>query len=129
MQSYRAATSSSFAWGTSAIYGGYNGYDYGYCTWWTAKRRADVGMPVPSNLGNASSWGYIARAAGLPTGNTPKQYAAVVTSTRGEGHVAFVESVNPDGSINISQMNTAGWAVRSTATISADQAAQYTYIY
>ncbi|MBC7581336.1 LysM peptidoglycan-binding domain-containing protein [Aeromicrobium sp.] len=123
-----ANTGSGFAWGGSAIYG-YNGYDYGYCTWYVAQRRAAIGNPVPANLGNASSWGYIARGAGMPTGSVPKQSAAVVTSTRGEGHVAFVEAVNEDGSVFLSEMNTAGWAVKSTKTISAAQAAGYTYIY
>lgn len=117
-----------FAWGGAAIYG-YNGYDYGYCTWWVAQRRAAVGKPLPANLGNASSWGYIARAAGLPTGNTPQLYAAAVTSTRGEGHVVFVEAVNPDGSIVISEMNHLGWAVKDTQTIDAGTASGYTYIY
>lgn len=122
------ATSSGFAWGSSPIYG-YNGYDYGYCTWWVATRRAQVGKPLPSNLGNASSWGYLARLAGLSTGHTPALYAAAVTSMRGEGHVVFVESVNADGSIVISEMNHVGWAVRDTQTIPADTAAGYTYIY
>ncbi|HWT56094.1 MAG TPA: LysM peptidoglycan-binding domain-containing protein [Candidatus Microsaccharimonas sp.] len=122
------SSGSGFAWGGSAIYG-YNGYDYGYCTWWVAQRRAAVGKPVPANLGNASSWGYIARAAGLPTGNTPQLYAAAVTSTRGEGHVVFVEAVNDDGSIVISEMNHLGWAVKDTMTIDAATAAGYIYIY
>jgi surface antigen len=120
--------SSGFAWGTSAVYG-YNGYDFGYCTWWVATRRADVGMPLPANLGNASSWPYIARSAGLATGNTPRLYAAAVTSTRGEGHVAFVEAVNADGSIVISEMNHLGWDVKDTETIDAGTAAGYIYIY
>jgi surface antigen len=120
--------SSGFAWGGSAIYG-YNGYDYGYCTWWVAQRRAAVGLPLPANLGNASSWGYIARGAGLATGNTPKLYAAAVTSTRGEGHVVFVEAVNDDGSIVISEMNHLGWAVKDTMTIDAATAASYIYVY
>lgn len=123
------ATSYS-AWGgsTTPVYGS-NGYDFGYCTWWVASRRAQVGAPVPSNLGNASSWAYIARGQGLATGNTPKQYAAAVTSTRGEGHVVFVESVNDDGSIVISEMNHLGWDVKDTQTVSADQAANYSYVY
>jgi surface antigen len=128
----RAATSSysggGFAWGGSAVYG-YNGYDYGYCTWWVANRRAAVGMPVPANLGNASTWPYYARSAGMRVDNTPSQYAAAVTSTRGEGHVVFVESVNADGSINISEMNHLGWNVTDYATIPASTAASYIYIH
>ena len=117
-----------FAWGASPIYG-YNGYDYGYCTWWVANRRVQVGKPLPSNLGNASSWPFLARLAGLAEGHTPALYAAAVTSTRGEGHVVFVESVNADGSIVISEMNHLGWAVKDTQTIPASTAAGYIYIY
>ena len=119
---------SGFAWGSSAVYG-YNGYDYGYCTWWVASRREQVGKPLPSNLGNASSWPYIGRLAGLAEGNTPRQYAAAVTSTAGEGHVVFVEAVNADGSIVISEMNHLGWAVKDTAVIPASVASHYIYIY
>jgi surface antigen len=114
---------SSFA--GSAAYG-YNGYDYGYCTWWVAYLRQKNGNPVPSNLGNASTWGIRARAFGLPTGSTPRVGAAVVTSTRGAGHVAYVIGVNGDGTIVISEMNHVGWNRTDTRTI-AD--AGFTYIY
>ncbi len=111
-----------------ATYGG-DGYDYGYCTYWVALRRIQVGKPLPNDLGNASSWGYLAHAFGLSTGTTPQQYAAVVISRVGEGHVAFVESVNADGSINISEMNAVGWDRVDDRTITADQVNSYIYIY
>lgn len=115
-------------YGSSATYGA-NGYDYGFCTYWVALRRQQVGKPLPSNLGNASTWPYLARAYGLSVGSTPAVYAAVVTSTVGEGHVAFVESVNADGSITVSEMNHAGWAVVDRRTFSAAEAANFSYIY
>ncbi len=116
------------------IYGGiasygFNGYDFGYCTYWVALRRAQVGEPLPDNLGNASSWAYLARAFGIPVGNTPQQYAAVVLSTAGEGHVGFVESVNADGSANISEMNVIGWDKIDYKTIPATAVGDYNYIY
>jgi surface antigen len=111
-----------------ATYGG-DGYDFGYCTYWAALRRIQVGKPLPNDLGNASSWGYLAHEFGLSTGNTPQQYAAVVVSESGEGHVAFVESVNPDGSINISEMNYIGWDRVDNRTFSASQADSFVYIY
>lgn len=125
-----AAYTGGFAWGGySPVYGG-NGYDYGYCTWWAAVRRAQTGHPVPSNLGNASTWKVLAQRAGIPTGNTPQAGAVIWTPPRDYyGHVGFVESVNPDGSANISEMNTAGWGVVSRKTLSAAQAAAYSYIY
>jgi surface antigen/LysM repeat protein len=127
-----AVYGSGFAWGGSgAIYqGGANGYDYGYCTWWAAKRRADIGRPVPSNLGNASTWKTLAQRAGFAVGSVPQGGAVIWTPPRDwYGHVGFVESVNADGSVNISEMNVAGWGVVSRKTISAAEAAGYSYIY
>lgn len=96
---------SGFAWGASAIYG-YNGYDYGWCTWYVANRRAAIGRPVPSNLGNAYSWYRVAASVGLPTGFTP-QVGAVAVNEAGN-HVMVVEQVNADGSFWVSEMNSHG---------------------
>jgi surface antigen len=115
-------------WGLSAIYSN-NGYDFGYCTWWVAQRRAEVGEPLPTNLGNAATWAYLAQQFGLSTGSTPQKYAAAVMSTVGEGHVGFVEAVYPNGSIKISEMNVVGWDVEDTQTIPASVADTYSYIY
>jgi len=97
--------STSFSFGSSAIYG-YNGYTYGYCTWYASNRRAQIGRPVPSNLGNAYSWYSIARRAGLPTGTEPQVGAVAVDE--GGNHVSVVEQVNGDGSFWISEMNAGG---------------------
>lgn len=113
----------------TANFGG-GGYDYGYCTWWASARRAQIGKPIPSNLGNASSWKYLAQQAGFGVGNAPKAGAVIWTPPRDYyGHVGFVESVNSDGSVNISEMNTAGWNVVSRKTLSPSEAASYYYIY
>lgn len=129
----RVATASSygagFAWGGGAVYGS-NGYDYGYCTWYAANKRAAAGRPIPSNLGNASTWKVLAQRAGFAVGSVPQAGAVIWTPPRDYyGHVGYVESVNPDGSVNISEMNTAGWGVTSYKTISAEAAAGYSYIY
>lgn len=126
----QASNSAGFAWGGfSAVYGS-NGYDYGYCTWWAAARRAQTGRPIPSNLGNASTWKVLAQRAGLGVGNKPAAGAVIWTPPRDYyGHVGYVERVNPDGSVLVSEMNTVGWGVASKKTLSASQAAQYGYIY
>jgi len=96
-----------FAWGGyNPIYGS-NGYDFGWCTWYVAIRRAEIGRPVPSNLGNAYSWYRLAQRAGLPTGLAPA-VGAVAVSEAGN-HVAVVEAVNPDGSFIVSEMNSRGF--------------------
>lgn len=122
--------------------GGYNGYHKGYCTWYVANRRAEVGKPIPAGFGDAYTWDDRAPAAGFETGRTPRQYAAVVTKQVKPGHVAFVERVNEDGSIWISEMNSSGyesmdtgsrkvggWGKRDYKLVSADQARSYAYIY
>lgn len=106
-----------FAFGNSAIYG-YNGYVYGYCTWYVANRR-----PVPANWGNAYSWDEGARAAGLTVSKTPKVGSILQDegSLYGLYHVAYVEAVYPDGSILVSEMNGGGgWGVVSSQVWSAD---------
>lgn len=125
-----AALSGGFAWGGySAVYGS-NGYDYGYCTWWAANRRAQIGRPIPSNLGNASTWKVLAQRAGFGVGNSPAAGAVIWTPPRDYyGHVGFVESVNGDGSVTISEMNVYGWGRTDTKTLSAAEAAAYSYIY
>lgn len=125
------ASSSDFAWGGGApIYGGANGYDYGYCTWWAATRRSQIGRPVPSNLGNASTWKILAQRAGLGVGNSPQPGAVIWTPPHDYyGHVGFVESVNSDGSVVVSEMNVVGWGRVDTKTLSPAEAANYGYIY
>ena len=71
-----------------------------------ALRRAQLGNPVPSNLGNASTWYILAQRAGLPTGIVP-QVGAVAVNQAGD-HVSVVEQVNPDGSFWVSEMNAGG---------------------
>ncbi len=125
----------------SAIYGS-NGYDYGWCTWWAAKRRADTGRPLPSNLGNASWWRGNAAGAGLRVDHSPEAGAVAYYSfVPGLGHVGFVEQVNPDGSIWISDMNyfgvnqiggstsAGGWGRTSYHLVAPDQFGQYLFIH
>ena len=62
-------------------------------------------MPYWGGVGNANQWPGNARAAGIPTGYTPKKGSVGVIMAGQYGHVVWVESVNPDGTINISQYN------------------------
>lgn len=69
-------------------------------------RRAQVGSPVPSNLGDAYTWRYNASAMGMSGGVAPR-VGAVMAYTAGD-HVGVVEKVNADGSFWISEMNASG---------------------
>jgi len=69
-----------------------------WCTDYVHSRRPDVAI-----YGNAGyNWIGSAQAAGKATGSTPQAGAVAVMN----GHVAYVESVNPDGSYVVSEM---GW--------------------
>lgn len=126
-----SSTGYSFSYGNFQAAYGSNGYDFGYCTYWVALRRAQVGMPIPSNLGNAVTWKPLAERAGYQTGSVPRKYAIIWDPSIGGvyGHVGFVEKVNSDGSVYISDMNIKGWNIVSQRTLSPSQAANYQYIY
>lgn len=103
---YSYGASGSVAWGITAIYG-YNGYDYGYCTWYVASR-----ISVPSNWGNADTWdNYAAVTPGWIVSSVPTVGSIAQTDRGAEGHVAIVEAVSADGTqIKYSDMNgLAGW--------------------
>ncbi len=121
----------NYTFGASTIYGA-NGYDFGQCTWYVAGKRNSVGNPIPKNLGNADTWYYIAQLDGLRTGLTPEVGAVMwfpSSYISPLGHVAYVEAVNADGSVTISEMNWRGWDVVDTRTIPANQLGQNRYIY
>ncbi len=122
-----------FAFGSQPLYGG-NGYSYGYCTWWVAERRAQIGKPIPRNLGNAVSWVVTAKSFGMEVSSKPRAGAVLWHKNSryiagGLGHVGFVESINPDGSITISDMNYPVWNVVSNRRISPNEFDQYLFIY
>lgn len=103
------ALTRGLAWGgSSPIFGANNGYDFGYCTWYAADRRKELGVPVPTNLGDGYTWVPRAASLGLPTGTEPRVKAVAMKHSGAPGHVAVVEVVNPDGSFWISEMNSYG---------------------
>lgn len=102
--------------------GGGNTYSLGYCTWHVKNRKPSIG----GFWGDASDWLGAARADGFATGSVASPGAVAWEP----GHVSYVESVNADGSANVSEMNYygngGGWNIVSYRTIPAGRA---TYIY
>lgn len=106
------ATGVAFPWGSGPMYG-YNGYDYGYCTWYVATQ-----INVPGNWGNAATWAYYARASGWDVSSKPA-VGSIAQKGGGYGHVAIVTAVHKDGSVTVKDMNGfAGWGRVGRGTVS-----------
>ncbi len=83
------------------------------CVSYTAWKVHESGrfMPYWGGRGNANQWDDNARAAGIPVDGSPRPGDVAVSNSGYYGHVMYVESVNPNGTINISQYN---WSLNGT---------------
>lgn len=86
-------------------------------------------MPYWGGSGNANQWPGNARAAGIPTGSTPRVHSVAIWNVGAFGHAMWVEAVNGDGSIYVSQYNYDYQGHYSEMYVSASMAANLTYIY
>lgn len=129
-QSSRYNTGITISSVSPTVFGG-NGYAFGYCTFYAFNRRAELGKPIGSNWGNAVTWASYARAAGFRVDKQPAAGAVFQNGGGwgGLGHVGVVERVEADGSVYVSEMNYAGWNVKSYRTIPASQVSSYNYIH
>lgn len=66
-------------------------------------------MPNWGGYGNANQWDDNARRMGIPVSGVPKAGSVGVVNDGAYGHVAWIESVNGDGTLTISQFN-ANWS-------------------
>lgn len=126
----RSSNSSNLSFASSFAFSGGNTYSRGYCTWHAANRRAQIGRPIPNRMGNAIRWASNARAAGYAVDGNPR--AGDVLWHRnigGAGHVAFVESVNGDGSLLVSDMNYPSWGRVTYRTVSPGEFGSYLFIH
>lgn len=80
------------------------------CVSYTAWKVAASGrrMPYWGGRGNANEWPSSAAASGIPTGTVPRVGSVAVMYTGYYGHVMYVERINSNGSIHVSQFN---WGV------------------
>lgn len=86
-------------------------------------------MPYWGGNGNANQWPGDARAAGIPTGSTPKVHSVAIWNVGYYGHAMWVEAVNSDGSIWVSQYNYSFDGNYSEMLVEPSMASQLTYIY
>ncbi|MDB5181654.1 MAG: hypothetical protein JWP13_417 [Candidatus Saccharibacteria bacterium] len=89
------------------------------CVSYTAWAVAASGrnMPYWGGKGNANQWDDNARAAGIPVDSSPRVGDVAVRNSGSFGHVMYVDSVNGDGTINVSQYNANWNGAYSTATV------------
>jgi LysM repeat protein len=92
-----------------------NGFPVGWCTYYVATKRNVTWR------GDAGFWYQNASAAGYAVGPTPKPGSIMVTWESYLGHVAYVESVNSDGSWVVTEMNWLAWDVIDQRTIKPGQ--------
>lgn len=111
------------------VYGG-NTYSYGYCTWHASNRRAAIGRPIPNRMGNAIAWARAAASIGYAVDGNPRAGDVLWhKNIGGAGHVAFVESVNDDGSLLVSDMNYPRWGKVTYRTVPTSDFGKYLFIH
>lgn len=109
-------------------------YPHGQCTWYVYNRMPQFDKTISGDLGDARNWNNRAERKGYHVSSKPKAHTAVVFEAGQQGadsiygHVAFVEKVNNDGSIVISESNVQGLGVISYRTIDAEDASELSYI-
>ncbi len=86
------------------VVGGYVCQCTSYAGW---KAQEYYGVYI-SSWGNAYSWGDSARRAGYVVNNTPSPHSIAYSTAGIYGHVMWVESVNPNGTINLTEYNNMG---------------------
>lgn len=106
-----------------------NLYEYGYCTFWSAKLRAEAGRPIPNTWGHANTWDDGAIRDGYLVDHAPTVGSIFQSDAGALGHVAYVKQVHPDGSWTISEMNFKGWNTTSERTLPASAAQNYKFIH
>ena len=129
-----ASSDSEFPHYNGVNYDTGNCYAWGNCTQYVYNRITQLGKHIDLTMGNGNEWGKTGRARGYEVTNIPKVGTAVsfpagvLGADPFYGHVAFLEKINADGSLLISEMNVKGLNVVSTRVIPAEATPLLTYI-
>ncbi len=106
-----------------------NGGYAGQCTWYVYNRFSQLGSPIKhSPMGNGGQWAGYAEYYGYEVTRIARSGTAmcfpngVFGASRNYGHIAFVEKVNEDGSVIVSEMNIIGEFIISVRTIPKEYA-------
>lgn len=100
------------------VVGGYVCQCTSYAGW---KAQEYYGIYI-SSWGDAKSWGYSAQRQGYVVNNTPAPHTIAYSTAGIYGHVMWVESVNANGTINLTEYNN---SASSKSGLPGDFGARY----
>jgi len=112
-----------------------NRYAPNNCTWYAYERRLQLGRPIGSFWGNASTWAMYASAAGYRVDGSPEAGAVMQNGGgyAGYGHVAVVEQVVQGQYVRVSEMNAyrggGGYGIVSNFDVPWSEAVSGMYLY
>ncbi|UXS36763.1 LysM peptidoglycan-binding domain-containing protein [Staphylococcus delphini] len=107
-----------------------NLYYWGQCTWYVFNKRKEMGMPISTYWWNANAWDDNAARDGYLINHQPAVGAILQSDLGYYGHVSYVERINPDGSILVSEMNfTAAPGILTYRTVAASRVSSFKYIH
>jgi len=136
--------------GKEVISGGGSGYPYSsiddpdawgfltrectsYAAWYLNVVRGVKFINTRPGEGSAYNWANLARDQGLSVSSSARVGAAIAWSagplTSGWGHVAIVEAVNSDGTINLSEYNWNKYSYSYRKNVNPGDYGSYSYIY
>lgn len=106
-----------------------NTYDQGECTYYVFEKVKQDGMMIERSWRDAEHWAARAKEDGYVVNDIPEA-GALMQTDRGEiGHVAYIESVNENGSFNITEMNYLEAYEVTERTIDRENTGDYQYIH
>lgn len=137
----------NYPWGGNGCYVAPNLYSYGgvngdgtdplgyacrQCTSYAAWKVLEKTGREYTYWGNARQWPGSADASGVSYGRTPRAQSVGVIMAGDYGHVVWIEAVNGDGTVDISQFNSLndggpGWGNYSEKRVSAGTYDYYIY--
>jgi surface antigen len=90
------------------------------CVRYTAYRVATSGRHMPYGFGDANKWPAAAKANDIPVDRSPRVGDVAIRLDGQHGHSMYVESINTDGTLNVSQYNKNKTGTYSEEKIVAD---------
>ena len=87
------------------------------CVSYTAYRVAMSGRRMPYGFGDANRWPMAAKISGINVDMSPRAGDVAIHLDNNHGHSMYVEAVNADGTLNVSQYNKNKTGTYSEETI------------